>query len=174
MCETLLLQDECDIVLDVHNSMMIFCSAKISIYFYFSKSCVKIINFPQFFFRVIPKMEMVCYLCGMTREERILKFKYPDRNSFTEAEIREVRRLLSADEYKDESAGRLPTRFVAIGDVVSIFGHKYRCVRADKDILTDPCLGCDLRELACSSKVPQWSPFDRRDHKRVWYKRVDG
>lgn len=99
-----------------------------------------------------------------------MKFKYPHRDVFTESEIREVRRLLSADEYKDESAGRLPTRFVAVGQITNIFGRLFRCVEADRGILTDPCLGCDLRELACSSKVPQCSPFDRRDHKRVWYK----
>ena len=113
---------------------------------------------------------MNAYLCAMTKEERILRFKYPDRTEFSEEEVREVRRLLSAEDYKDESAGRLPTRFVCVGDVVTIFGRRYRCVLASRDILTDPCLGCDLRDLACSSKVPQCSPFDRRDHKRVWYK----
>ena len=107
----------------------------------------------------------------MTKEERILRFKYPDRDDFTEAEVREVRRLLSAEEYKDESAGRLPTRFIALGQVTNIFGKFYRCVRAES-VLTDPCYGCDLKEYACSSKVPQCSPFDRRDHVRVWYKLV--
>ena len=108
----------------------------------------------------------------MTREERILRFKYPFREEFTEAEIREVRRLLSADEYKDESAGRLPTRFVEVGCITNIFGRLFRCVEADRGILTDPCWGCDLKDMACSSKVPQCSPFDRRDHKRVWYRLV--
>lgn len=108
----------------------------------------------------------------MTREERILRFKYPFREDFTEAEIREVRRLLSADEYKDESAGRLPTKFVPVGQITSIFGRHFRCVEADRGLLTDPCRGCDLKDMACSSKVPQCSPFDRRDHKRVWYKLV--
>ena len=102
-----------------------------------------------------------------------MRFKYPERTEFTDAEILEVRRLLSAEEYKDESAGRLPTRFVEVGAVVNIFGRPYRCVLASRDILTDPCLGCDLREVACSSKVPQCSPFDRRDHLRVWYRRVE-
>ena len=110
------------------------------------------------------------YICPMTKEERILRFKYPGRTEFTESEIREARRVLSAEEYKDESAGRLPTRFVMVGQITNIFGRLYRCVEADRDILTAPCLGCDLREIACSSKVPQCSPFDRRDHKRVWFK----
>ena len=108
----------------------------------------------------------------MTREERILRFKYPYREYFTEEEVREVRRLLSADEYKDESAGRLPTKFVQVGSITNIFGRLFRCVEADRRILTDPCRGCDLKDLACSSKVPQCSPFDRRDHRRVWYKLV--
>lgn len=110
----------------------------------------------------------------MTREERILRFKYPERTEFTDEEILEVRRLLSAERFKDESAGRLPTRFVAVGEVTSIFGRSFRCVEASRDILTDPCLGCDLRDYNCSSKVPQCSPFDRRDGKRVWFKRVEG
>ena len=126
----------------------------------------------QFFFRHIPYSDLIPYLCAITKEERILRFKWPDRTEFTEEEIREVRRLLSADEYKDESAGRLPTRFVPVGQMTNIFGRLYRCVEADRRILTDPCLGCDLREVACSSKVPQCSPFDRRDHKRVWFRLV--
>ena len=112
------------------------------------------------------------FVVVMTREERILRFKYPTRDVFTEEEIREVRRLLSSDEYKDESAGRLPTKFVMVGQVTNIFGRLFRCVEADRDLLTDPCRGCDLRDLACSSKVPQCSPFDRRDHRRVWYKLI--
>lgn len=109
----------------------------------------------------------------MTREERILQFKYPGRTEFTDDEIREVRRLLSAEQYKDESAGRLPSKFVAVGQITNIFGQLFRCVEASRDILTDPCLGCDLRDYNCSSKVPQCSPFDRRDKKRVWYKRIE-
>ena len=109
----------------------------------------------------------------MTKEERILRYMHPGRTVFSLSEIRSVRRLLSAEEYKDESAGRLPTRFVAVGEETRIFGRTYRCVMASRDILTDPCLGCDLRESACSSKVPQCSPFDRRDHLRVWYKLVE-
>ena len=110
----------------------------------------------------------------MTREERILRFKYPDRTEFTDDEIRDVRRLLSRDDEKDESAARLPSRFVEVGRIVPIAGSLYRCVEASRDILTDPCLGCDLREMNCTSRVPQCSPFDRRDRKRVWFRRVDG
>lgn len=112
------------------------------------------------------------YLRRMTKEERILRFKYPDRDTFTDDEIRQVRLLLSSDEYKDESACRLPTRYVEVGQVTNIFGKLYRCVLASRNILTDPCIGCDLKEGNCSSKVPQCSPFDRRDRKRVWYKLV--
>lgn len=110
----------------------------------------------------------------MTKEERILRFKFPDRTDFSDAEIREVRRLLSKEDEKDESAARLPSRFVEIGRVVPINGRPYRCVEASRNILTDPCLGCDLREMNCTSKVPQCSPFDRRDRRRVWFKKVEG
>lgn len=109
----------------------------------------------------------------MTKEERVLKFKYPDRDTFTDEEILEVRRLLSKDGDKDESSLRLPSRFVSIGGVVEILGKKYRCVLADKDLLTDPCRGCDLSSMNCSFRFPQCSPFDRRDHKRVWFKLLD-
>lgn len=112
------------------------------------------------------------YLRRMTKEERILRFKYPDRDTFTDEEFRQVRLLLSSDEYKDESACRLPTRFVAVGQVTNIFGKLYRCVAASRNILTDPCIGCDLKEANCTSKVPQCSPFDRRDRRRVWFKLV--
>ena len=110
----------------------------------------------------------------MTREVRILRYKFPDRTEFTDAEYLEVRRLLSKDGDKDESSVRLPQKFVRIGDVVSIFGSDYSCVEASRDILTDPCYGCDLARFNCTSKVPQCSPFDRRDRKRVWFKLVDG
>ena len=132
------------------------------------------INFVEFLFRIILFLKKkILYLHRMTKEERILRFKYPERTDFTEDEIREVRRLLSREDEKDESAGRLPTRYVMVGQVTSIFGRLFRCVEADHDILTDPCYGCDLREFNCSSKVPQCSPFDRRDRKRVWFKRVE-
>jgi len=108
----------------------------------------------------------------MTKEERILRFKYPDRTEFTHEELLEARRVLSRDECKDDSAQRLPTKFVPIGGMVNIFGRIYKCVEASKDILTDPCLGCDLRDINCTSRVPQCSPFDRRDRKRAWYKLV--
>lgn len=122
----------------------------------------KIVNEPGIF-----------YLCYMTREERILRFKWPGRTEFTAEEIREVRRLLSSDGEKDESAARLPSRFVEVGRVVAINGVPYLCVEASRRMLTDPCIGCDLRDMNCTSKVPQCSPFDRRDRKRVWFKRVD-
>ena len=108
----------------------------------------------------------------MTKEERILRFKYPDRTEFTEDEIREVKRLLSREDEKDESASRLPVKFVQIGGLCAYKGRMYRCVEASRDILTDPCLGCDIGGENCTSKVPQCSPFDRRDRKRVWFKLV--
>ena len=108
----------------------------------------------------------------MTKEERILRFKYPDRTTFTESELKEARRLLSKDGDMDEGATRLPTRFVPVGGMVRVFDHFYKCTEAAKDILTDPCLGCDLRDLNCTSRMPQCSPFDRRDKVRVWYKLV--
>lgn len=108
----------------------------------------------------------------MTKEERILRFKYPGRTEFTKEELLEARRVLSRDEDKDASAQRLPTKFVPIGSEVMIFGQRYRCVRADKDILTDPCWGCDIRDINCTSRVPQCSPFDRRDKVRVWFKLI--
>lgn len=108
----------------------------------------------------------------MTKEERILRFKWPDRTEFTDEEIREVKRLLSREDEKDESASRLPVKFVPIGSVTAYKGRMYRCVEARRDILTDPCLGCDIGGENCTSKAPQCSPFDRRDRRRVWYKLV--
>ncbi len=131
-------------------------------------------HFREFFGIFIPYYSEYCYLCAMTREERILRFKWPGRTEFTAEEVREVRRLLSRDEEKDESAARLPSKFVEIGRVVPVNGVLYRCVEASRNILTDPCLGCDLREMNCTSKVPQCSPFDRRDRKRVWFRKVEG
>ena len=110
----------------------------------------------------------------MTIEERILRYKWPERTEFSPEEFREVRRLLSKDGEKDESAARLPSKFVSVGSVVTINGVSYRCVEASRSMLTDPCLGCDLRDVNCTSKVPQCSPFDRRDRRRVWFKRVEG
>lgn len=129
-------------------------------------------NFAEYLFRDIPILEIVFYLCAMTKEERVLRFKYPDRTEFTDAEILEVRRLLSKDGDKDESSLRLPTRFVPIGGRVAILGRLYRCVEADKNLLTDPCKGCDLSSENCSFRFPQCSPFDRRDHKRAWFKLI--
>lgn len=131
-------------------------------------------NFPNFqenLFRVIPIAIFFSYICGMTKEERLLHWK-TGRTVFTREEILEVRRLLSKDGDKDESSIRLPSKFVKIGDTVKIFGKTYRCVEAGKGILTDPCLGCDLASENCSFRVPQCSPFDRRDKKRVWFKLV--
>ena len=108
----------------------------------------------------------------MDKVERVLRFKYPDRTSFTDAEIKEVRRLLSKEGDKDESAVRLPSRFIEIGSTIEIKGKLYKCVEADKSILTDPCLGCDLTDSNCTFRVPQCSPFDRKDKKRVWFKLV--
>lgn len=108
----------------------------------------------------------------MTKEERILRYKFPDRTEFTKEEFLEVRRLLAKDDYKDESGQRLPNKFVEIGAIVNIFGKTYRCVQASR-VLTDPCLGCDLKDGNCSSRVPQCSPFDRRDHKRVWFRLLE-
>lgn len=130
--------------------------------------------FRQYLKTFIPWNSQIIYLCSMTKEERILRFKWPDRTEFTAEEIREVRRLLSRDDEKDESAARLPSKFVEVGRVVPINGVLYRCVEASRRILTDPCLGCDLRESNCTSKVPQCSPFDRRDRRRVWFRRVEG
>lgn len=116
--------------------------------------------------------DYLCPIMSNTREERILRFKYPDRTDFTQDEILEIRRLLSRVGEKDESAVRLPSRFVEIGRVVAINGKRYRCVEASRDILTDPCVGCDLRNINCTSRIPQCSPFDRRDHRRVWFKKA--
>ncbi len=129
-------------------------------------------DFSEFLFRNISFFGILVYLCAMTREERILRFKYPGRESFTEDELRQVRRLLAKEGDKDEGAQRFPTRFVPVGGITSIFGRMYRCVPCDPDILTDPCRGCDLREQNCTSRVPQCSPFDRRDRKRVWFKLI--
>jgi len=109
----------------------------------------------------------------MQKEIRILRFKYPDRTEFTEEEIREVKRLLSRDDEKDESACRLPVKFVPVGHVCAFKGKIYRCVEASRSILTDPCLGCDIGGENCTSKAPQCSPFDRKDRKRVWFKLVE-
>lgn len=108
----------------------------------------------------------------MTKEERILRFKWPDRTEFTDEEIREVKRLLAREDEKDESASRLPVKFVPIGSVCAYKGRMYRCVEARRDILTDPCLGCDIGGENCTSKAPQCSPFDRKDRRRVWFKLV--
>ena len=112
-----------------------------------------------------------CYLCSMTKEERLLHWK-TGRAVFSQEEILEVRRLLSKDGDKDESSSRLPSKFIPVGDRVLILGKLYKCVEADRHILTDPCLGCDLASENCSFRVPQCSPFDRRDKKRVWFKLV--
>ena len=130
------------------------------------------LNIDEFLFRNILLSENLFHLCAMTKEERVLHFKYPDRTEFTQEEILEVRRLLSKDGEKDESSVRLPSKFVPIGGRVQILGKWYRCVEADKHLLTDPCRGCDLASENCSFRVPQCSPFDRRDHKRVWFKLV--
>ena len=107
----------------------------------------------------------------MTKEERLLHWK-TGRAVFSQEEILEVRRLLSKDGDKDESSSRLPSKFIPVGDRVLILGKLYKCVEADRHILTDPCLGCDLASENCSFRVPQCSPFDRRDKKRVWFKLV--
>lgn len=109
----------------------------------------------------------------MTKEERILRFKYPGRTDFTEDEIREARRILSTDDGKGDDASRLPARFVPIGASCCYNGRYYRCVRAPRNLQSDPCSGCDIRGENCTSKAPQCSPFDRRDHERVWYKLID-
>ena len=108
----------------------------------------------------------------MTKEERVLRYKYPDRDTFTDAELLEVRRLLSKDGEKDESSIRLSSKFVKVGGMVPILGRLYKCVEADKDLQCDPCRGCDLASENCSFRMPQCSPFDRRDHKRVWFKLI--
>ena len=55
----------------------------------------------------------------MTKEERILRYKFPDRTEFTKEEFLEVRRLLAKDDYKDESGQRLPNKFVEVGAIVT-------------------------------------------------------
>lgn len=116
---------------------------------------------------------MIIFALVMQREIRILRFKWPDRTEFTEEEVREARRVLYRDEGKDESACRLPVRFVPVGGTCEFKGRTYRCVPASRDILTDPCLGCDIGGENCTSKAPQCSPFDRRDRRRVWFKLLD-
>ena len=107
----------------------------------------------------------------MTKEERLLRWK-TGRTEFTREEILEVRRLLSKDGDKDESSVRLPSKFVPVGSRVNIFGKDYVCVEADRCLQCDPCCGCDLSSENCSFRVPQCSPFDRRDKKRVWFKLI--
>lgn len=105
----------------------------------------------------------------MTREEIILKVKYPDREDFTDAEISSAKAFLATGR---DDASALPTKFVPLGSVVYIAGKRYECIKASP-VLTDPCLGCDLRSHSCNSRIPQCSPFDRRDHTRVWFKLLD-
>lgn len=109
----------------------------------------------------------------MTKEERILRFKYPDRTEFTDEELKEARRILLYDDEKGDDASRLPTRFVPIGASCNYNGKFYRCIEVPRNLQSDPCSGCDIRSENCNSKTPQCSPFDRRDHKRVWFKLLD-
>lgn len=107
----------------------------------------------------------------MTKEERLLHWK-TGRTEFTREELLEARRLISRDGDIDEGARRLPTRFIPVGGMVSVEGHIYRCVEASGPDRLSPCAGCDLAELNCTSRMPACSPFDRRDHRRVWFIRA--
>ena len=108
----------------------------------------------------------------MTKEERLLRWK-TGRTRFSEEELLEARRVMSRDSNKDESAGRLPSKFIPVGGLVDIFGHIYKCVEASGPHKLDACYGCDIAKSEnCTFRVPQCSPFDRSDHKRVWFVRA--
>lgn len=106
--------------------------------------------------------------------EKILHRIYADRDSFSAEELAFVGGVVSA--YNEERAARakavaLPTRFVAVGDMVMVAGHSMRCVRRPSDVWppSEACKGCSLSRLYLGCGDLQCSLFDRRDKKNVWF-----
>lgn len=71
-----------------------------------------------------------------------------------------------------ENNRRLPTHYVAIGDVVTVCGHRYRCVKRPSG--WSICEGCALNKPGrhCASASLRCSKWDRRDGENVWFEEL--
>lgn len=109
----------------------------------------------------------------MTKEERILRSLYPEREYFTIKEIESVRAGMHRGIPTYDSSVRLPWKFVPVGCTVEVGDECFVCVEAEKVSLPmDACIGCAFSRGGRGCKHLQCSPFDRRDHKFVWFKEV--
>jgi len=81
-----------------------------------------------------------------------------------------------------EPRGKLPSRFVPVGETIVRYGQSFKCVeRPPIDTLhwTDACKGCWFAKthhdrMVSNCNAIQCSSWDRKDGKNVWFKLVEG
>ena len=104
---------------------------------------------------------------------KLLRRMYPDREDFTDAEVEMVELALQVNAESGVRSGMLPSKFVEVGETVTVGGYVYRCVEARRMACpADACLGCDFSRLYRNCSSVQCGCFDRRDRKFVWFKEV--
>lgn len=109
----------------------------------------------------------------MEKGLKLLRRMYPDREDFTDAEVEMVELALQVNAESGVRSGMLPSKFVEVGETVTVGGYVYRCVEARRMACpADACLGCDFSRLYRNCSSVQCGCFDRRDRKFVWFKEV--
>lgn len=120
----------------------------------------------------------VGYLRCMSIEHKILSRLHPERESFTEEELRGVSEVLSAARSLREGASpkrRYPSVECGIGETVTVCGVEYVCVAVPEGVdHRDCCSGCDFSRRYRNCDCVKCSAFDRADRRFVWYVETSG
>ena len=108
--------------------------------------------------------------------EKILRRAYRDRTEFSAAEVEFAGAIIAAYNEEREARGKkssLPTKFVPVGEEVTVSGRRFLCIAAEKvGVPSEACSGCSLSKLYLGCGDLQCGPFDRRDKRFVWFKEV--
>lgn len=110
----------------------------------------------------------------MDKVEAILRRAFPERDAFSTDEMRFASLVLAASLVGDSRSSALPTRFVPVGDVVSVGGYRYLCVPRPAEMCpAAACWGCDISRKGRWCQDLQCGRFDRRDERNVWFVEVE-
>lgn len=103
----------------------------------------------------------------MGKIDRVLRKAFPERDVFTDEEVRLAKAALYVAN-SDAPKSRMPRTDIEVGGYVNKGGRRYVCIERGEVISpADACMGCALRDRPCSGL--RCSSFDRRDGRNVWF-----
>lgn len=109
----------------------------------------------------------------MRIEEKVLErmgYSGEDRSSVS-AFVRDVIKAYNAERESRGRSATLPTRYVEVGEVVSVGNREFVCVESPRiRCVSEACSGCDLSRCYLNCGDIQCGKFDRRDGRFVWFK----